>query len=1059
MAKEIFEIRNFNLGTYTTKSDVDIPPDAASESLDVDPLNREGRLIGRPADSVKVSSVSAEEFQEINRPAPNDDKQDVIFVDRDDHRIKVISDFYGDSPTVSTLSEKVSTSGQVAMTKSNQEVHIGLGKDHPPKWAGYVKDQFGIKNETVQVEDAELKPPNVWQAMKEHYEDDKFLYAIGGGIIGSLVDATGNPASPWVENDVYPNLNDSRFIYKFDKTTGELVKRSEAFGDIASICLFNNDNFYSEGSDKYLWVFDRSGTTVTGSSRVFGTVYKVDRLNFDIVQTNTITSLTINTTYSAAEELFFWSGQYVVSDMIQCGNTLWFSIAEFDYNYTKSDALSILWNTPVKSVDVDISISPRMPYTGGEDSDAGLNWVQGSTGLGGINLRFPQSCLFSHGEGDSVGVLCKISPIVQGATDMKYITGTGTERLISSGTTDGLTVKGDYIVINVPSEQDNDTRSLLSVNNPLWVKEWQADGGNGANPYVYSYSGAIYFSYYEAGNVVIDKFTESDFTETAAPGMFPSINTFRYSDFNGSVMMGSFSTIDGNVFYLFNNPELFWMGGRLTGHLYKIDKNTIDKMETLAIPDVQMIVEGVEDYVNPNNTTFYKVSYLYDSYQESPLSERIASNIMMDPCSGRLILLLNNLDILSKRVTHLNIYTSDNSYLKPSSVPGLTGFRKYFKEPDGFYRLTKQVRLDKSWSNYQEGSYSNLNGKVKTIIDTGKTFGSYESLNDISETLEDTSVNYSMSTVINSSNYIAGCSHSKVENSDNYVFKSKPFMYDQFDWSENFLRLENSPTAIGSFGGRIFLFDSNNTYKVNPQQFYIEDTFNGAGCIHKDAMAISEFGLCYADKNNIYLHNGSQPQPIGTRILRSDNNTGYQELLDESKFMPKIFFDGKRKAFAVFVTEDRIWMYSAIQGRWDMWSSEKCIGGFSGRNGEVFYSNGTDLLHQAGGSSKNEFSFTSKKIAVGSDTQPKKFYRLDVGYKGTKPTTVSYSTDGVSYIDSTPTISGEKASVVFRGLKKNSMQVKIQADSETEIESVGVVYRRFFKLVDVGGTVAQSSSE
>ena len=103
-------------------------------------------------------------------------------------------------------------------------------------------------------------------------------------------------------------------------------------------------------------------------------------------------------------------------------------------------------------------------------------------------------------------------------------------------------------------------------------------------------------------------------------------------------------------------------------------------------------------------------------------------------------------------------------------------------------------------------------------------------------------------------------------------------MYDQFDWSENYLRIDNLPTAIAGFGGRIWVFDSNNTYKVNPEQFYIEDTFEGSGCIGSEAVSTSEFGLCYADKNNIYLHNGSAPQPIGTRILRSDNNTGYQEL-------------------------------------------------------------------------------------------------------------------------------------------------------------------------------------
>ena len=80
---------------------------------------------------------------------------------------------------------------------------------------------------------------------------------------------------------------------------------------------------------------------------------------------------------------------------------------------------------------------------------------------------------------------------------------------------------------------------------------------------------------------------------------------------------------------------------------------------------------------------------------------------------------------------------------------------------------------------------------------------------------------------------------------------------------------------------------------------------------------------------------------------------------------------------------------------------------------------------QGGGDTNKTFQFISKKIAVGSDTQPKKFYRLDVGYRGNKPSNVAYSTEGSSFIDNVPAESGQKVSVVFRGLKKNNLQVKI----------------------------------
>ena len=56
---------------------------------------------------------------------------------------------------------------------------------------------------------------------------------------------------------------------------------------------------------------------------------------------------------------------------------------------------------------------------------------------------------------------------------------------------------------------------------------------------------------------------------------------------------------------------------------------------------------------------------------------------------------------------------------------------------------------------------------------------------------------------------------------------------------------------------------------------FIEDAFNGAGCIGPDAVAISDFGMCYCDNNNIYLNTGQQPMPIGDSILTGDAGRGY----------------------------------------------------------------------------------------------------------------------------------------------------------------------------------------
>ena len=81
-----------------------------------------------------------------------------------------------------------------------------------------------------------------------------------------------------------------------------------------------------------------------------------------------------------------------------------------------------------------------------------------------------------------------------------------------------------------------------------------------------------------------------------------------------------------------------------------------------------------------------------------------------------------------------------------------------------------------------------------------------------------------------------------------------------------------------------------------------------------------------------------------------------------------------------------------------------------------------------------------------------------MGYRGNKPSNVAYSTEGSDFTDNVPQESGEKVSVEFKSLKKNNLQVKVEAEDGAEIESLGVVYRRYYKLVDVGGSVSEASS-
>ena len=67
-----------------------------------------------------------------------------------------------------------------------------------------------------------------------------------------------------------------------------------------------------------------------------------------------------STGYSGDAKDFFWSGQYIVSDIMTNGLYIWITLAEYDYNPALPDSVSIIWNTPVTTSDGDITISPRI---------------------------------------------------------------------------------------------------------------------------------------------------------------------------------------------------------------------------------------------------------------------------------------------------------------------------------------------------------------------------------------------------------------------------------------------------------------------------------------------------------------------------------------------------------------------------------------------------------------------------------------------------------------------------------------------------------------------------
>jgi hypothetical protein len=449
-----------------------------------------------------------------------------------------------------------------------------------------------------------------------------------------------------------------------------------------------------------------------------------------------------------------------------------------------------------------------------------------------------------------------------------------------------------------------------------------------------------------------------------------------------------------------------------------------------TILDLDISENGDTSSVFANGTKYYyKTSFLYDGYQESPLGDDF-----VDTNSGGenydVVLYIRNISNLSSRVSHVNLYRAEGG----SDTT-----------PIGYYRLVKSIALDHTWIKstdvHGEDYYE------YTYVDIGTVGASYDALAGVSEAIDNTIINYSLSAQLNNSLFVCKGYHALIDDSENFLFKSKPYNFDQFDWSQDLLRLPTEPTALASFNGRIFAFDENNTYRIEPNNLYIEDTFEGVGCIGPDAICVTEYGTCLADKNNIYLHDGRQPIPIGNAILR-----GYTISWENksSSFVPKVMFDAERNAFVIFMevaSSYYAWVYTLSRKRWDLWAASHPKGILSGKNGEMFISDGTNLIYYLGSTTETDnWTWQSKKLTMGTDTQDKIFKRTRITFSDSPSDcldTVTTSSGTITGSNKVYADDSDNAKYTYSGDNRKGKWIQYTiSDESVEVDAIGTIFRR-----------------
>ena len=414
--------------------------------------------------------------------------------------------------------------------------------------------------------------------------------------------------------------------------------------------------------------------------------------------------------------------------------------------------------------------------------------------------------------------------------------------------------------------------------------------------------------------------------------------------------------------------------------------------ESITGIEIELGPESITGPINPGGdagplgvTYKYKFTLEYDDEVESSLQDFGAFTKEVTASDG-------SLEYLNVTIKLTNAYLHDLS----SRVTGLGIYRT--EDDLNAYALVDIVKLKADLWLYD----TTLDLFKYTLRDKGTKFSFYE-WQGISQDAEDVSkMHYGLSTIYKGYMFISDVYHPKLDNPSRYIFRSLPGNFFKYDWANEYTIMPEVPIAMTSFNSRLYVWGKNKLYKVDPITLLIEDEYEGISIAGPKAFVKTEFGLCFLDKNNIYLHDGNKPNPIANPILNSaappeDANgvliqSGYRELVEQTIANgqePNVFFLNSKMSFAVNLSNSegkgRIFLYNILNQRWDLSESPKPVAVSSSSDGTVLISDGNFLYKFASSRDKTfskyarrEWTWHSKDLTFGADTQDKVFRGINI---------------------------------------------------------------------------------
>jgi hypothetical protein len=387
---------------------------------------------------------------------------------------------------------------------------------------------------------------------------------------------------------------------------------------------------------------------------------------------------------------------------------------------------------------------------------------------------------------------------------------------------------------------------------------------------------------------------------------------------------------------------------------------------------------------------FWYATLVYDGFQESPpkLILKTYADIDTDNFGWSKVAL--SVDIvdsqLSQRVTGVNVYRAEAT-------------NRFAKSPSTLMTLVQAISInDAGWTVVAGGKHR------FTVTDEGEAGQTYYERTGIPDTVDHMQIHYGLSCAAEGYHIVGDCWHKDLKVVDTWLFRSKPYRYDTFDWTSDYLKLGVRPTALISYEGRVYAFCAGRIYRINPATFTVEDVYDGIGALGPESVVVTERGMFFASHDNVYHHDGTTVTPIGDPMLTVVGNpvSGYRDRLAGDPValtyvaaldMVMVFFSGTS------YVGTHAWGFHVAKQTWYYFSEDLPVAGsrraFVGVDGTAYLVGGNGLRSLFTSTQRMAWAWISGKLHAGGTDAT--YYRARMaltGHSADTPITFRYQENG-----------------------------------------------------------------